>query len=294
MGSLKALSLAALVAFGAIGTASAADLLPPPPPLAPMPMPVDFGGWYLRGDVGVGINQLTMRSSIFTFPANVTPPAFTQFNSASLGDSTIIGAGVGYQFNNWFRADITGEYRTAAAYRSILSYPSFPGQVGCAALCYDTYTANISSAVFLLNGYFDMGTWYGITPFVGGGVGLASIKVNGLQDISPQPAGGFGFASDTRQTNFAWALMAGLGYTVSPNLKLEMGYRYLDMGTANGGAIVCQNDPNCGFERQRYRLTSHDIRIGMRWMLSDGGSYAAPPPAPFFSGPPPGPLVRKY
>ena len=47
-------------------------------------------------------------------------------------------------------------------------------------------------------------------------------------------------------------------------------------------------------DRQRYRLTSHDIRIGMRWMLSDGGSYAAPPPAPFFSGPPPGPLVRKY
>ena len=27
--------------------------------------------------------------------------------------------------------------------------------------------------MFLANAYFDLGTWYGVTPFVGGGVGVA-------------------------------------------------------------------------------------------------------------------------
>ena len=31
-------------------------------------------------------------------------------------------------------------------------------------------------------------------------------------------------------TNFAWALMAGLDFNVTQNLKLELGYRYLNMG----------------------------------------------------------------
>ena len=50
MGKLNALLLAGAVAFGAIGTAHAADL-PYPPSIEPMaPEPVEFGGWYLRGD----------------------------------------------------------------------------------------------------------------------------------------------------------------------------------------------------------------------------------------------------
>lgn len=56
MTKLKALALAGAVAAAWGRLAIAADL-PPAPPLPP-PSPPDFGdfsGWYLRGDVGMGI-----------------------------------------------------------------------------------------------------------------------------------------------------------------------------------------------------------------------------------------------
>jgi hypothetical protein len=61
---------------------------------------------------------------------------------------------------------------------------------------------------------------------------------------------------------------------VNKNLDLEFGYRYLDLGEAKSGAIVCQTQPiaTCPFEVQKYHLASHDIHIGMRWRF--GGGYA--------------------
>jgi hypothetical protein len=51
MGSMKSLALAGVFAAVSSASALAADLLPPPPPMHYPPPPVEFGGWYLRGDV---------------------------------------------------------------------------------------------------------------------------------------------------------------------------------------------------------------------------------------------------
>ena len=120
MGRSKALILATLVAASASSAAFGADLLPPPPQLGPPP-PMDVGGgWYLRGDVGVGAVQMSnWRSTLQPFDETgnafnaVAVPSF-----AAMGDQTFGGVGVGYQFNHWLRADITGEYRTEATYRA--------------------------------------------------------------------------------------------------------------------------------------------------------------------------------
>lgn len=283
MGRRLALLLAAAIAAGAAAGAQAADLLPPPP--MPMEPPPDFGGWYLRGDGGVGAYQLSDLRSTFTDPTVVVPAPL--FNSASIGDAGFAGAGVGYQFNNWFRFDVTGEYRTAAQYGAIQSYSdiwSAPGKSPCGitARCHDVYNGQHSAAVFLANGYFDLGTWYGITPFIGGGVGFGVNWLQNFYDISAQPAGGFGYAADHTRTNFAWQLSAGLAYNVTPNLKLEVGYRYLDIGKFNTGRISCQGVAVCAGEVQSAYLASHDIRLGFRYVI------------PTLAPPPPPPLMRKY
>ena len=291
MGRSFALLLVAAIAAGVSAGAQAADLLPPPPPIEPPP-PQDFGGWYLRGDVGAGVNQLSGLRSTFNNPTVVVPAPL--FNAASIGDSAFAGAGVGYQFNNWFRFDVTGEYRTAAHYSAIQSYSdiwSAPGASPCGltARCHDVYSGQHSAAVVLANGYFDLGTWYGITPFVGGGVGVATNFLNNWYDISAQPAGGFGYATDKTQTNFAWQVGAGLAYNVTPNLKLEVGYRYLDMGKMTTNQIACQGFPICARESQSFYLASHDVRVGFRYLIPSLG------PAPVLAPPPPPPpLVRKY
>jgi len=282
MGSLKALILASVALTGLATVGKAADLLPPPPMVEPMaPAPVDFGGWYLRGDVGVGISSLSQQASTFAPGYNTGNP---QFTNASLDDAMIIGLGAGYQFNNWFRADITGEYRSSAHYTSREMYS---GSTCTATIgnCSDGYSASISSAVFLANGYVDVGTWNGFTPFVGAGVGFADHYIRNLTDTSLAPIGGWGYAQNSSSMNFAWAAMAGISYAVAPNLKLEASYRYLDMGRPSSGQIVCPNSPQCPYEVQKYHIASNDIRIGLRWMFND-----MPPPPPQVQMP----LVRKY
>jgi opacity protein-like surface antigen len=45
-------------------------------------------------------------------------------------------------------------------------------------------------------------------------------------------ASAFGFAMNDQSTwTFAWAAHAGVAYTITPNLKLELAYRYLNRAT---------------------------------------------------------------
>ncbi len=318
MGSTRALLLAGAVALGAAGAAKAADLpLPPPPPeYIPAPEPV-FGGWYLRGDVGVGIaSSPDIRSSFFdtsyapldagTLASAV--PGFARVNQ-HIGDSAFVDVGIGYQYNNWLRFDVTGEYRTDQGLSTLESYTIHGADFGGNGdyTGYDQYHGNVQSSVFLANAYIDLGTWYGLTPFIGAGVGAAYNQVRGLTDLgvggptilatagdgssysvaSGVGNGGFGYARDSGQFNLAYAAMAGLSYAVTPNMKVELGYRYLNMGDVKSNFINCVNSTGCVVEKHRYDLSSQDIRLGLRWMIGDY-SPALPPP------PPEQPIIRKY
>jgi opacity protein-like surface antigen len=290
MGCLKTLAYAGAVAMVASSTllsapASAADLgappmmAPPPPP----PMVDGMSGLYLRGDIGVShYGNSTHRSSFAN--TTVVVPGFA-INNSSFDNVAFAGVGIGYQFNNWLRFDVTGEMRTTSRFSAIESYTNAWANPGCGVRCYDTYGASIGTNVFLANGYLDLGTWHGFTPFVGAGVGWANHKVTGLHDISPQPAGGFGISTDKSKSGMAWALMAGVGFEVTRNFKLELAYRYLDMGSITTNPINCQGVAICPQEVHRYGLNSHDVKIGFRYLF--GGD--APPSMPVHA-----PLMRKF
>ena len=301
MGKLSALLLSGTVVFGTAASVRAADLPPPPVFEQVMPEPVEFSGWYLRGDVGVGIaSRPEIRS---TFSDVVPGPRYEQ---RDLDDVAFVGGGVGYQLNHWLRFDATGEYRTSQKLSAVQSYNLGAFNVPPDnSRGYDQYTGNIQSTVALINAYVDVGTWHNITPFIGAGVGGAFNRVYGLSDtgvggVNGAGNGGFGFAREKDSADLAWAGYAGLAYTVNPNLKLELAYRYLNMGEAKSSPIGCVNQNGCPLEVQRYRLESNDIKLGMRWMFNDVAQvepavYAPPPPvyAPPVYAPRP-PLVRKY
>src|ERR1700709_2422873 len=100
-----------LVAAGAASLLSsvafAADMpsIMPAPAYAP-PVVEDFGGWYLRGDIGFSNQRVDRLNNALD---TVGSPTSVQHNS--FGTAGIFGLGVGYKVNNWFRADVTGEYR---------------------------------------------------------------------------------------------------------------------------------------------------------------------------------------
>jgi opacity protein-like surface antigen len=298
MGAFKALFLASAVALAAPGFAKAADLLPPPPVVAPPAPAPEFAGWYLRGDVGLAVNNFKPTVTDTPNPLVGLPAdAFDSFYNPTISASGLFDIGVGYQVNNWLRFDVTGEYRGGGHFQALeqVGVPSTTSQFA------DFYRGDISSLIVMFNGYVDLGTWYGVTPFVGAGVGWASNRLSGVTDTGfaytgggapGSPTGGF-FGNGTTD-NLAWALMAGLDFNVTDNLKLELGYRYLDYGKIKSGASNCINGTgvgggfsvaNCGGSGhylETDRLSSSDIRLGLRWMISDTPSYA------------PGPIVTKY
>ncbi|MCJ2013461.1 outer membrane protein [Methylobacterium sp. J-076] len=282
--------VATLVAsVGAPCLAAAADLLPPPPP--PMPEPIDFaGGWYLRGDVG---------ASIYTAPKyRATEIPGTVFFGEAQSGGLFAGVGVGYQFNSFLRGDVTGEYRTASL--RLGSYNDFG--CGCnnevTGRNFNLTNGHYDAAVVLANGYFDLGTWYGITPFVGGGVGVAFNYFQGFTDsgvtnfYSPyrfnQPTSPGYFKSKSTES-LAWALHAGLAYDVTPNFKVELAYRYLNLGHGQTGPLTCLDVSSdaCTTVLKAKNIEAHDIKLGLRYLI---GAAAFAPLPPLMSEP----LVRKY
>jgi opacity protein-like surface antigen len=250
-----------------------------PPVYAP---PVETGGWYLRGDVGVG-NQ-TFKSFDFhqtNAASGAVWPASWRIDQKDIKDAVFIGGGIGYAWNNWLRFDVTGEYRTDVKFKAVGSYTEF-----CpTGRCFDAYDGDHSAIVVLANAYIDLGTWWCLTPFIGAGVGGAFHKTAALTDvgfISGPGASAFGFANkDQTTTSFAWAVHAGVAYNVSNNFKVEFAYRYLDMGSADTAEVLC-GASGCGTgagPRAFYTLkdmTSSDFKIGMRWMLQPEPVYQPP------------------
>jgi opacity protein-like surface antigen len=277
MGTVRKLALAGVTALASTA-AVAADLGAPQlrgPYIAPEPI-VDTGGWYLRGDIGVGAQNF--KSFDFTQTnANTGAvwPASWRIDQKDVKSATFIGGGIGYQWNSWLRFDVTGEYRQDVKFKAAGSYIQFGGNGVDRA--FDLYDGDHSAVVALANVYFDLGTWWCLTPFIGAGVGGAYHRISSLSDVglnaSPLGASAFGFANADHNTwSFAWAAHAGLAYSVTPNVKLELAYRYLSMGNAVTSEVLC-GATGCGTgggPRAFYTLkdfTSNDVRIGMRWLL---------------------------
>jgi len=288
MGSLKPSALFGLVAAAAlfVPNAQAADILTAPPPVPAAPLVDVGGGFYLRGDVGVG----SLRTG--EYRQRELNQAGGLFLRRDIDDTFFVGVGAGYQFNSWLRADVTGEYRGATKFGGTDQYNfTCPFQAGsCGAVGQvlprnNVWSGSLQSPVLLANAYGDLGTWSGITPFVGVGVGGAYNKVYGVTDYDPSDLGGGGFARNNAEWNFAWALHAGLGYAVSSTLKLELAYRYLNLGEVKSGNLGCLGNVPCSFgPLQVKEIDSHDVKLGMRWLLSE--------PVPVAHAP--GPLTRKY
>jgi opacity protein-like surface antigen len=260
--------------------AVAADMAiaPPPQMYAPPPVVEDFGGWYLRGDIGFS-NQRVQRLNNALDAGNTSSVQNLNFNTAG-----IYGLGVGYRVNNWFRADVTGEYRGNSQFFGT-DRITYPGGVGT-----DTYHATKNEWVVLANAYVDLGTWWCITPFIGAGVGGARVAINGFTDqgiasnpIQPGPAlAGLAYGDNVSKWNLAWALHAGLAYKVTPNVTVEFAYRYLDMGDGLTGDLKTFDGTNGVNNPMTFKnITSHDLKMGVRWNFDS--------PQPVYQAP----LIRK-
>jgi opacity protein-like surface antigen len=276
---------AASLLWSAAFAADMPSIMPPPQYYAPPAQ--DFGGWYLRGDIGFSNQRVNnFRTS--------DPVAYSQISSltetTNFDTGGIFDVGVGYRFNNWFRADVTAQYRGNANFKGtdVFNASAF----GVAYNGQDNYSATKSELLFLANAYADLGTWWCITPFIGAGVGTSRVTISGFTDNGvtnlqlPAPpavpyAGGPPVASNATaasgsQWNFAWALHAGLAYQISPNVTLELAYSYVNLGSGTTGVISDFTGFQAGHVMKFNDITSNDLKLGVRWNFDSPPVYAPP------------------
>ncbi|OYX12548.1 MAG: hypothetical protein B7Z15_09745, partial [Rhizobiales bacterium 32-66-8] len=97
-------------------------------------------GWYARLDAGIARMRVgdatwsSPASGLFAFPGDS-------------GDAWTAGFGIGYQVTPWLRTDVTVDYLSP------------------------TGSARLAATSALASLYWDILTWNGLTPYLGGGVG---------------------------------------------------------------------------------------------------------------------------
>ena len=107
MVSVKVAAIAGAAAVFAT-VANAADM-PSLPPVSIPPIEESVSGWYLRGDIGMSNQRVGHLFNVLYDTVDSVNTVQKDFDSAPT-----FGLGIGYQWNNWLRTDVTGEYRGKA------------------------------------------------------------------------------------------------------------------------------------------------------------------------------------
>lgn len=237
----------------AIPAATAADLTVDAPelPVQVPTVPEAVSGWYLRGDIGYKVYDEP--SAEFDDPVI----GFVPFNNAEIDDTGLIGAGIGYKFNDFFRADVTLDYEFPAQF-----YGETPCQTCTTLPNFSREYADISALTTMVNAYVDLGRFSGVSPYVGAGIGSSYIMTDNINYILPDGSRGT-FEGDGKWS-LSWAVMAGVGLEFSPNLALDVGYRYLNLGSGHSAVLPIGS----GASRIEYEdLEAHELRVGMRYTI---------------------------
>lgn len=274
----------AILGLSQLAPAQAADLdLPVFVEQAPELVPVEIGsGWYLRGDVSYGLSTSPGAFSYRTFDTVTATYAGGAFASSNLNARIGAGIGIGYTLNSWLRGDVTVDRFDGRFSGTTTGNPPCISPTTVAAYagttCSSLDSANYTAWSVMANGYVDLGTYAGFTPYVGAGAGMTWVNWDSTNSAN-FCANGTGacpvnFVANTvypgeSDLRFAYAFMAGVAMDVSKNLKIDLGYRYRHIA---GGAMAAWNATSVaagatGTRAADNGFSVHEVKVGLRYEL---------------------------
>lgn len=230
-------------------------------------------GFYLRGDIGYAPWRGEGDPYYRTFDAGTLTYDSVSFDNARFDKPLSGSLGVGYQFTDTFRADLTAEYFEGRFSGSSSSASPCAGQ-GAGTSCAFSTAADYSAIGLMANAYVDFGTLAGFTPYAGAGIGATHLswdtafeKATCVAGVGLCAGGPTSTAYEGRDSwRFTYALMAGVSYDLSDQLKLDVGYRYSHIADGDmfgfGAEALVGATGDKGFDDG---LSRHEIRAGLRF-----------------------------
>lgn len=186
--------------------------------------------------------------------------ADSEINGGTLAtdEDTLIGFGgvLGYDFGN-FRVDgeIAFRFNTIDRLGGISLDPQSLGSGN---------NSTTFAFSYMVNGYFDLPTDGPWKPYIGGGIGFATVTIDW---IAP---GFFPFTqvpvADDSDSGLAYQFSGGIGYEINPRTTVSFSYRYfaveeLQMVFDSGSPI----NPGSPFTME---YQSHEFNLGVRIMFN--------------------------
>ena len=162
--------------------------------------------------------------------------------------------------NHYLRSDLTLDYSFKSDFdgSTVGTCTTGGGTVACTSIDESGYEA----WTLLANAYVDLGTYKGITPYVGAGIGGAYVKWHDLTNTIPPgfDQSGVYTHNGSADWRFAYALMAGVSYNVTHNLAVDLGYRFKHI--SGGRMFEYASGTGPGFDRH---IRVHEARAGLRY-----------------------------
>jgi len=115
-------------------------------------------------------------------------------------------------------------------------------------------TGELESTAVMLNAYYDFGSGGAVTPYIGGGLGLAKVEASGF-GVGAIPA-----VLDDDDTVLAYQLIAGAGYALSPSTELFAEYRWFATDDPDVTTSVATGGVDTGIEYQ-----TSNVMLGARF-----------------------------
>jgi opacity protein-like surface antigen len=203
--------------------------------------------------------------------ANWLPPGPNDprvFFDLDLDSSAMAGLALGTSFGEGWRGEAAFNVFDSSDFSGNWSYtvPADPGP-------HASMEGTVRSVAFFANGYYDVPVEGDFTPFVTAGLGYARNTMSDWTRINPsadRATRTFGSASDN---GFAWNVGAGVAWDVdsvmgSGPVKLEVAWRYYDLGSVNGSAIPLDGSGSSSpREPLNFDLTNQVFSLGLRFPL---------------------------
>ena len=202
----------------------------------------DDGSYYFKGEIGYGFPN---------DPSQVTGGG-TSAENESNDDFRKYGIGLGFNPDGPMRTELSFAYSPGMKATSNGSFNT-------------TARGGMDNYLFMMNAYYDFEEAHeSFVPYISGGIGLSRMETDDTKVTNAAFGINLSEGGETKN-NLGWALGLGAAIKMEENVSLDIGYRFLGMGKAEGSGVFSGTPVTPSNSGGRVdNFFAHELYLGLR------------------------------